>query len=184
MTDFNPYHSMETAPRDGTWINVWLSREETKSDPFPFAVRWLRWVGGGKELSAEGWFYETFDGARSLPMLLVVGWSPIVEWHPMSERPVVSRGAEERVIGCWRMKDHWGSRIASGELTYLQRARLDWAEDDDRSSTLRDADGTTTGWYERYEGRDGDVTFEPISDQFVTHLGWAYFPVMPEPRHG
>lgn len=99
-------------------------------------------------------------------------------WHPMDQPPVVSPGSELRVIACWRSNAD-RNRVMSGEIYYLNRVRFDWEEGD---TALADADGLTTGWFERYEGREGDVTFEPISDQFVTHVGWTDMPIMPEAR--
>ena len=101
-------------------------------------------------------------------------------WLPMTQAPTVEEGRELRVLGCWRSNDALG-RVASGEIYYLSRVHLNWS-DEAGGIEILNADGTATGWFERYEGIDGAVTFEPITDQFVTHLGWAYMPIMPEAR--
>lgn len=103
-----------------------------------------------------------------------------IMWFPMMQKPTVEEGRELRVLGCWRSNDGLG-RVASGELYFLNSVHLDWDVEAD-GIEVRSADGTATGWFERYEGVDSGVTFEPISDQFVTHLGWAYMPIMPEAR--
>lgn len=99
-----------------------------------------------------------------------------VLWFPMTQKPTVEIGRELRALGCWRSNDAL-ARVAAGEIYYLNRVNLDWS-DEAGGIEILDADGTATGWFERYEGVDGAVTFEPISDQFVTHMGWAYMPTM------
>ena len=102
-------------------------------------------------------------------------------WNGMDAAPAVEDGRELRVLCCWRNNnDH--SQVASGEVYYLNRVRLDW--DDDAPAALLNVDGTVTGWFERYEGSEGGVMFQPVRDQFVTHLGWAYMPLMPAALHG
>jgi hypothetical protein len=101
-----------------------------------------------------------------------------LNWYPMSQAPEADEGVEMRVLACWESNDALRVR-SSGEIYYLKRVELIW-EDDDRPDWANDPSGCVTGWFERYEGRDGDVTFEPISDEFVTHIGWTHMPVMPE----
>ncbi|PZU71035.1 hypothetical protein [Sphingobium sp.] len=103
-------------------------------------------------------------------------------WHPMDQPPCVDEGRELRVIACWKSNDGL-ARVASGEIYYLNRVHLDWDEEG-RKAEVCAADGTCSGWFERYEGADGGVTFEPISDQFVTHLAWTDMPIMPEASRG
>lgn len=117
-----------------------------------------------------GDFYDPasahFDGAERVIAYFAE------RWYPMDQPPEVERGQDARFLVAWRNKSN--RKQYSGEIYYLNAVTLDW---DDET-----APSEATGWFERYEGRDGDVTFEPISDQFVEHLGWTHLPMMPEVR--
>lgn len=96
----------------------------------------------------------------------------------MDRPPLIDLGEERRCLVAWR--DRCSNERSSSESYYLQHLPLRFEEGDVPSDAEPVGGGEylCTGWFDRYEGGDGDVTYRPIDNEFVEYLGWTDMPVM------
>lgn len=108
----------------------------------------------------------------SLPDLM----STTVSWHAMSDIPAVQPGDMTKFLLCWRVKAT--GEVSSSECLYLNAYQLFFDEPPAGHEHQSSGWYICTGWYDRVETGDGGTLFEPLSEQFVEHLGWTEMPVM------